>query len=265
MKKENNNNSHSEFSPSGLYRIEACPGSHALSKGLERKDSKWSIEGTDAHKCLDAFVQNRGKSPLSVRVFLYKMYPAAMVDHAFDTWFLIERMLKNSGDVLHAEEKIDISHFTRPGEKGTVDVAIVQLFHRLLVIDYKYGAGVVVDVVENLQGIAYALGYLKVYDYNFAFVEVMIIQPRAFHKDGPVRSWVFPIEEAPKYEARIQKAVNRALRPNAPRVAGSHCRFCAAKDICTEFEDGGAGYSRRGIIGNYKKGYKNPFKTKGEK
>ena len=68
--------------------------------------------------------------------------------------------------VFHCETKVSLE-FIEPGMFGTVDAAVAEIFGRLVVIDFKYGAGVAVEPKDNTQMIYYALGIAHEYDYNF--------------------------------------------------------------------------------------------------
>lgn len=60
--------------------------------------------------------------------------------------------------------------------------------HTLYVRDLKYGAGVGVEVSDNLQLKIYALATLLTMKYPAKIVNVGIVQPRYPHPDSPVRS-----------------------------------------------------------------------------
>ena len=63
-------------------------------------------------------------------------------------------------------------------------------------------------------------------------VTLMIVQPRCPHPDGPVRRWTFHGVDFLEFEDRLADAVAATRAPDAPLVAGDHCRWCPAKAIC---------------------------------
>jgi hypothetical protein len=67
-------------------------------------------------------------------------------------------------------------------------------------------------------------------------IRVVIVQPRCGHSDGPVRGWQFPIADLIDWQADLLDAAARTDDPNAPIVAGPHCKFCPAAAICPELE-----------------------------
>lgn len=238
MKTTSPEKAHAKFSPSGSDRWLECPGSIALSeKAPPEVEGPWAEEGTRAHSCLEDFftMTKAGTSIKQCFVQLYKKYnDYAMVDHAGDAFKEISEMAPEGAEVL-SESKIDISPFTTKGQFGTCDALIVQEFGKLSVIDFKYGAGVPVDVVDNTQLILYALGAAHRFDNNFSEVEMVIIQPRAEHASGnTTRTWLVTMDELLEWAPKFKAAAKLALKPNAALSAGDHCRWCRAKVICPE-------------------------------
>lgn len=216
---------HAEFSASGSERWLNCAASIQLSrKAPPQEDSPYAKEGTDAHKCLEYVLTN------------YKSlaeFDSEMIKHAFFAMKEIKTLRNDVKGTFLTESKVSLE-FVEPGMFGTLDVAVVEEFGRLVVIDYKYGAGVPVDPDENSQLIYYALGIAHQYDFNFSEVELVVIQPRADHEKGPVRSWVMSIDDLMKWEHIFRAGVKKALGPNPPYKAGDWCRWCPAQSICPE-------------------------------
>lgn len=112
---------------------------------------------------------------------------------------------------------------------------------RIKVVDYKGGEGITVEAEENPQLMYYAFGIIdgmeREGDVGLEFpddmpVDIAIVQPRAFHVDGPIREWTTTV-------GAIKAWVHGTLVPamNATEVdnsldAGPHCRFCPAKLVC---------------------------------
>lgn len=227
---------HSKYGASTSKRWMSCNGSPRLiAKAPPPVESKYALEGTNAHTCLERILKADNQS--RVRKFLLTKYPAKMVSHAEETANTILEW-KPEGAILLTETEVDSSHFTRPDHHGTVDSAIANEFIDLHVIDYKYGAGIPVDPEENTQGIYYALALAKQFHYNFVDVKISIIQPRAFHTRGPVRTWHTTMKELLPWEDKFRAAVDACERPNAPLNPGKEwCRFCPAQVICPAYKD----------------------------
>ncbi len=58
------------------------------------------------------------------------------------------------------------------------------------------------------------------------------MQPRAHHKDGPVRRASYSPMEILDWWGDIEKASAETDKPDAPLTAGDWCRFCPAAAIC---------------------------------
>lgn len=229
---------HNKFSASSAERWVACPGSVELSTQAPPPiESPYAAEGTAAHTCLEIFLKNRTKLDEAERFLLQPnslvIRPKEMVQHARDAAEFVLGLYKQIGGELLCETKTSLS-FIAKDMGGTFDAAIVSPFDRLLVFDFKYGQGVAVEPEGNLQMIAYALGLAHEHDFNFDTVEMYIIQPRAEHPRGPIRSALVTIEELEKYAAKFKVAHNAATMPDAPLISGDHCRWCPAKPICPQ-------------------------------
>lgn len=231
---------HATYSASGSDRWLNCPGSIALTEDAPpQRESDYAAEGTKAHAYLEmilkAYLTPKGK-PRSLLLELHRSNPAdvEMIEHAWAAakW-IIERTEETKG-TLHAETKVDATPFTKEGQFGTADALIVELFGTLYVVDFKYGAGVPVDVVENTQMLYYALGASHQHDHNFTEVVMVIIQPRADHADGPIRSWTLSIDELLEWEGKFKDGVEACEKPDAELRSGDWCRWCPAKTICPE-------------------------------
>jgi hypothetical protein len=148
-----------------------------------------------------------------------------------------------AGDSLtFIEHRVDLRQFDPEfGEPmfGTCDFGAYRRHDRtLVVIDLKYGQGVVVEVEGKPQTRYYALGLLldpALADAPIERVEVVICQPRAWHPDGPIRRECLSADELIAWaDTVLLPAARRTLDPEAPLVAGEHCMFCPAASDCEE-------------------------------
>lgn len=244
MQKISDEKAHAEFSASGSHRWLNCPGSHALSKNAPpQRESAYAAEGTKAHECLEFLLKNRQRLKQAVKT-ARKTYDEDMVEHAlFATDYVLERLADYPNAMLLSETKVDSSPFTCTGQFGTLDVSIIDEFGRLIVIDYKYGAGYAVDPegddgTGNPQLTYYALALSHQYHHNFAEVELVVIQPRAFHESGDVvRSFVMSMDDLIAWGPRFREGVMATSDAAAPLKSGTWCKFCPAATICPELKD----------------------------
>lgn len=97
--------------------------------------------------------------------------------------------------------------------------------------DAKFGRGIVVEPQENPQLMIYA------YDKLVRFPEIVhvvlrIVQPLAFHHDGPIREWKTPAENIRQWaQTKLLPAMN-AAEMDGTLTPGTWCRFCPAKLHC---------------------------------
>lgn len=241
---------HAKYSASGSKRWLKCHGSTALiEKAPEPRESKYAKEGTTAHSVLEYLGKNR-KKRAQAAAFLRKSYPTDMVAYAEAALDYVEKRLKKySGADLEIEVRCDLP-VTEKDQFGTTDLAIVELYGRLIVIDYKYGAGVPVFPDENSQLIYYALALAHKYDYCFSEVELVVIQPRRpIPVEGKppgaieetVRSWTTSIETLLEWRDKFENGIvankKAAKNPEAHLLSGDHCQFCPAAVICPEIKN----------------------------
>lgn len=219
---------HSEIGASSMYRWSECPGSVRLSRGIKSKQSVYAEEGIEAHEIAADWLNGR-PAPADLDPEMYEAIKV-YVDAIFYDWVTIG--VKEA--TLLVEHKFDLSK-VYPGAFGTADAAIYDPINKILyVYDFKYGAGIPVEVKGNPQLKYYGLGALLSFDVPCVEVELVIAQPRCSHPDGPIRRWRFPSIELLDFASDLAEYAKATENPNAPLVPGDHCRFCPASGICSE-------------------------------
>ncbi len=237
---------HAEYSASGSSRWINCPGSHELAKKYPPlPETKYAAEGTNAHACLEFLLKNRENLKAAV-VSAGKKWPKEMVEHGLGAVeYVLARQKDLPGSDILCETKVDATSFLGiPGQFGTLDIAIVQEFGVLEVIDYKYGAGIGVEPREddgqaNSQLVYYGLGVADLYHYNFSKVVLTVIQPRAFHPSGEtIRSTDVTMLEFSSWTEKFKNAVLATQHGSmAPLKSGKWCKFCPAAIDCPEIKE----------------------------
>lgn len=230
---------HARLSASSAERFMKCPGSVKLSEMLPvSEDDEFSSEGTAAHAlaelCLrsgdDAYL-HQGETILEHEV-TPNMVEAVQVylDYvrAGDTDFKYD---------MHIEYKIDD---TALGSDfgGTADVVIIDYKkNNVEIVDYKHGIGIPVDVAGNTQLLYYAYGVLRKLKLDnpshYWDVSMTIVQPRTYHRDGPIRWEERSVEGVIKWgEQELLPAMKKVDSDDVPYEMGEHCRFCDGKLVC---------------------------------
>lgn len=129
---------------------------------------------------------------------------------------------------------------------GTTDAFLYDAQdHRLIVWDYKFGHKIV-EAFENWQGINYVAGLFEMLGIDGVLdrelrVDIRIVQPRAFHRDGAIRSWRMLGHELRGYFNQLSNAAHEALSDRARTRSGEHCIYCNARHACQAALDAGLG------------------------
>lgn len=104
----------------------------------------------------------------------------------------------------------------------------------LTVFDYKFGHKLI-EVFENFQLINYAgllMRQLAIDDLTTRF-RFVIVQPRGFHRDGPVREWSGMLHELRAYWNLLRSAAQRATEPDKIQGSvGDQCKYCPGRHAC---------------------------------
>lgn len=249
---------HARLAPSAAHRWLHCPGSVRLSEGIPDTTSSFAAEGTAAHE-LCARCLETGDKPADY-LGLYVDIKATdakkrFIDTPFDTddehrffpvddemadavTMYVEHVgglcrLDGSDFVVDIEQRLDMTHL-HPEIYGTGDATVLDIANRHLhVCDFKYGKGVAVDAVDNPQLLLYAAGAAR--RHHNARIERLtmhIIQPRAPHALGPIRTYDIELTDLFEFEFMLADAAKRTEAEDAPVVAGEWCRFCKAQPVC---------------------------------
>jgi hypothetical protein len=135
------------------------------------------------------------------------------------------------------EQKVNISTI-HPDCWGTPDFWHYDAeTHTLHIFDYKFGHGYV-DVFENWQLLEYAAGIVTLLgvDTQYILISYTIVQPRNYHKDGPVREWVVLGEKNWAYWDKLRDAETDAMAPDAPCIPTDECTYCSARHVCSALQ-----------------------------
>ena len=231
-------NSHARLSASSAERFMSCPGSVKLSELLPPEDeSEYAAEGTAAHEL--------GEICLSEGMDAWQFMGYSFYNHEVDADMVnavqvyVDYVRSFEYEELEIECSLDNTGLG-PDFGGTYDTGAVGTGF-LHVLDYKHGIGIPVDIqyedgTYNKQLMYYAFGKLKelgVQRGDDINVGMTIVQPRAFHKNGPIReAWVSSDLILTWGEDELIPAMDRIDTDDTPFDFGEHCRFCPAKIVC---------------------------------
>lgn len=241
---------HSPYGGSQASRYMKCPGSVALSeKAPPSRSSAYADEGTMAHhlaeSCLLAGHLDASKwlgtiLPCGDDVAPVTAEMIAAVDvYLSAVW---AEVAKEDGAELAVEQRFSLQvEAADEGEVFGTNDALVYLpkARKLVMFDYKHGAGVTVEVEDSIQLKFYAIGALQGHpEWDVTEIELVIVQPRAFNAGDAqgVHRWSLPMGETIEFPYELHEAITACKQPDAPLVTGDHCRWCPASTICTARE-----------------------------
>ena len=224
---------HSKFSPSSANRWLACPAS------LQFKEANSANEYTAAGTVAHSLAQECWLLGIDADNFLgdtrevdgFEVEVDKEMVQAVNVYLDFIRCLARDSQLADMDANVEwrIEHGQWPDFGGTIDFAVPEKLH---LVDFKYGAGVAVDVIENAQMCCYAL-LLQEQLQNDMDVTLTIVQPRAHHADGPVRTWTASWEYLDRFRARVRKVIEGKWEEDK-FFAGDHCRWCPHKVLCPE-------------------------------
>ncbi len=216
---------HADLSPSSADRWMNCPGSVALCAQMPKPpQSEHAAEGEVAHEILEKSLKNPKYLPFDqvgnvIRGVEVTEEMAEAVTFARDT---ILQELQKGGELL-VEQRVDMF----PGIFGTLDAAVIRPYKEIVVIDFKYGKGVIVSATDNPQLLLYALPLSR--EYEVEQVKLVIIQPRT---EGQVNTWTASCEYLNTFASEVERKIALTKEQGALVSAGSWCKWCWAKAIC---------------------------------
>ena len=237
---------HSRFGGSIIGRVINCPGSVALCATVPNLSSSYAEEGTLAHALGEYMLKNAEVNALAhvggtvdgrldSPKFSQDMCEAVQV--YIDTVYGdMNEMPKDAEIYVEQRFVLDIST-AKPGEVfGSNDCLLYSpTAKKLIIYDYKHGAGVPVSVENNAQLKFYALGAIDSHpDWMLESVELVIVQPRAMGE--AVKRWSPDVSDLFAFKADITIAVMEAQMAGAELSTGDHCRWCPAKALCPKVQ-----------------------------
>jgi len=207
----------------------------------ETEESPKSLEGTAAHWVVQMLLQGtpvalHDQAPNGVAVTGDMIEAAELVQED-----IARKLGSEWRSVLFVERKVQIPRVHPTLNEGTPDYFAWQRMENknlcLFIWDFKYGREIV-EVFENWQMIDYVAGILNSVvepDTNIV-VDFGLIQPRAFHRDGPVRHWRVLASDLRGQINILANAAGKATMPDPKPTCGDHCEHCRGSVHCEAFQ-----------------------------
>lgn len=231
---------HAFLMPSAAARWGVCALSASLEAAYpEAEESPESLEGTAAHWVVECYLKGSpptldSQAPNGVAV------TQEMVEGALLVVQTIEATLgPRWREMLVIERRVQIPRVHPSLCWGTPDYyawAVLPDGRRVLFLfDYKFGHGIV-EVIENRQLIAYTSGLfseVEGLDDQNTVVVMAIIQPRAYHREGPVRWWKIRGSDIRADVNILHMQAEKATKPNPLAMPDPDaCKNCKGRHAC---------------------------------
>ena len=256
-------NTHARLSPSDSKRWTSCTASIAFQEAnvhrIKKDDgSIYADEGTEAHEwcakvllkqCTIDEVPETGMLDNDLRIHV-KAY--------------VEHCLASIPEGASYEVEVQTPLFYQPEQTGTCDFVCITE-DKVVVRDYKNGAGVLVTSEENTQLAIYCYSLIRLYEDLYVFgpdtsIDLAVFQPR--HREGAEQKpWVVTLADLAtfckdiEYKAiqartgaeRVREKIGSPGRDVSPEEIleaapglvfyaedgdGGSCRWCKCKAIC---------------------------------
>jgi hypothetical protein len=212
-------------------RVIACPGSVKLVQKMPPQPSSvYADKGTLLHEAISEILLDRPNVVGSIykgQTLTQELYDEKIVP-ALEA---LDQVDPNDDLVYEVETRVGFGDLL-PGVFGSTDL-VGRIGDRAVVLDWKFGDGVIVDAEENAQLMFYAAAAMRTEELKWAFdgateIECVIVQPPM------VKRWVTTPERIATFERELVRAVKSAMQDDAPLAQGEHCRWCAAKPVCPQ-------------------------------
>jgi hypothetical protein len=257
---------HAEWPASATARNSHCLGALALTSICEDRETEAAAWGTAAHQIAEPCLKNGVDASSFIDtiqksgVFEFEVdeemanCAQAHVDYVRGRMAEYKEETRDEAD-LWIEENFSLAKLNPPFQAGGTGDAILWFprWRLLEIVDLKGGRGVVVEVVGNMQERSYAIGALLHFpQLNVRYVRTTIVQPRAYHRDGIIRSETFHVSDLIEWSATLLQRMREAkqAKDEFDALDGSRikfdewatkwlragkCDFCPAQGICPEF------------------------------
>ena len=219
-----------------------CSKAPEMSEDKERKASVYTAEGTAAHMFSEGCLLDTGTPKIGDTVHIEGFdieITHEMAQHCFVYTDECERIAENA-DWVEIEKRLHLDELWnwQPPEPlfGTADFAAV-VKDTAYLRDLKYGKGVPVEVQGNTQLLYYGLGLFyempPSHRDKVEWFDLGIVQPRAPHTDGPIRSLKIAKGDLLNWGFNnLRPVVDAIAEGKTAFLPGQHCRFCPASGGC---------------------------------
>lgn len=221
---------HAILSASASSRWLRCTPSARLERKFPDASSPYALEGSRAHERAEYFLNRflkTGDSNVLIREDV-EMNDAVQIYVNICVEKINEARTASPDAQIKVEQRLDFSRWVPEGF-GTGDMVMVSDKY-FEIVDLKYGKGIPVSAINNSQMRLYALGMYEAFGYLYGADEVRmtIVQPRL----DSVSTETISVDELLSWGEEVKKKAKIAFKGEGEFCAGSHCRFCKARNTC---------------------------------
>lgn len=223
-------NQHARIAFSSLARIVQCTGSVTLCESIPPlPPTEESLEGDAAHWVAARYAEGfntpeGGKAPNGIEITREMIDGAILWRDEVGMYGLLE--VPCVATRIHPDSCWGTPDFRRWDP--------IEMTLRMK--DYKYGHKFV-EVFESWQLIGGACAALEelgltALQMEHVTLDLAIVQPNSYHRDGPVRRWTISARNLTAYINVAFNAAHEALGPTPKLRTGDECEFCPARHVC---------------------------------
>jgi hypothetical protein len=231
---------HYRFGGSTASRTWHCAAWRQLADALPQGDgtgSEFARRGTLCHNAMEDILGDKEVEPASVigmvyedqvmteELFKEKIVPALAAFEELCEKYGIDEWVCESESML-ADDVGGTSDLIGAGERWT------------MVLDWKFGSGIMVDPTENHQGLFYGAGARHNAEIMDLFedrehVVIVIVQP-GNREGGDYSVWETTMDRLTDYKDQFLAKVEIAQAEDPGTCSGDWCKFCPVAAVCPE-------------------------------
>jgi hypothetical protein len=236
---------HALLSASSAERWLNCTPSARLCEKLEDTSSTYAAEGTLAHTLAEKLlrIELGGNDGVDVAEFQdyvqdlssnEPLYYEGMIEEVEEyTNYVIETynaaLSKTKDAVIFLEEPLDYSSYVPEGF-GTGDCIIIA-DGEMEIIDLKFGTGVEVSPINNVQLKLYALGAYEKFGFIYGIEKITLTIAQV--RKNNISSWTITAAMLEEWaENELKEKAKLAYEGKGEQNPGSWCTFCKIKATC---------------------------------
>lgn len=240
---------HSRIPPSSAHiwgSPNGCPGWVAANVAYpETEEGEEAREGTAAHELAESMIKARDIFFREFAVGTPASNGVGITDDIYESAVIYAKdvleVVSETGVEPRVERRISAPQI-HAESWGTPDTYLASV-SRLIIWDFKHGHEKV-EAFENWQAINYFHGIIN--ELNMApdearwlEVQIRIVQPRAYHRDGIVRVWKTTGDNLLKLGEHLKRGAAEGLSENPPIRSGPYCKHCPGRHACSAALAGG--------------------------